>query len=753
MRPLFRRAGRISGSRPSSTRQAASILRISPSPASPSTLTTRPGKPSTSPSRASARSRLPPEPSTSSTNGGVSWTNITANLPSAPANGLVIDPNDANTVYVALDTGVYVTTAVTTCGSANCWSLYGTGLPNSPVTQLAAFNSGGKSLLRAGTYGRGIWQVPLITATATVTTATVVPLSLTFAPQQVQTQSSAQSVTLTNTGTIAMVVRQVSAGGDFAATNNCTASIPVGGTCTVEVAFTPTATGARSATLTLYVNIAGGQLTVPLTGTGIPGGAIVLLPTSMNFGSSLIGVTTTPPQNITISNTGGVAVNLQAPTATGDFAIVANTCTASLAPNFGCTVALAFTPTVSGSRSGIFSIADDVGTQTATLAGVGVAPATDTIQPPALSFSAQVVGTASAGQPVTLTNSGDAPLTSISVSITGDFQAVNSCGNSLVGHATCSIIVTYVPTKVGPEIGTLTIDDMYGRPQTIALTGSGLAPAGISALPTMINFGPWGLSGSSPAQAVTVTNSGGVPLGAFTLATTGDFATTTGTTCALSPSASTLPPGASCNIEVVFAPTQAGPRTGTLTIASSSPTPAFHIALSGNGFSYTFAAQGASSVIIASGQTATYMLQLTPATGSAGPVALTCGAAPKDSTCTVDPASVQLTSGVTTSVTVTIATIAATRLEGEPMPGKQGPGQQRPGEPLLFLGGCLPPGFIPIALLLLPRRRRRNATPGRRVVLRSVHLSRMWSHLHVPARPALLPARLPPAQPPRPTTR
>ncbi len=90
-----------------------------------------------------------------STNGGASWTNITSNLPEAPANSIVIDPNDANTLYLALDTGVYITTAVTTCATENCWSIYGTGLPNSPVVQLAYFNSGGQSLLRAATYGRG----------------------------------------------------------------------------------------------------------------------------------------------------------------------------------------------------------------------------------------------------------------------------------------------------------------------------------------------------------------------------------------------------------------------------------------------------------------------------------------------------------------------------------------------------------------------------------------------------------------------
>ena len=635
-----------------------------------------------------------------SSNGGAAWSDITSNLPEAPANSILVDPNDANTVYVALDTGVYITTAVTTCPSQNCWSIYGSGLPNSPVIQLASFNSGGQSLLRAATYGRGIWQVPLVTAAATVTTVTVAPSSLNFAAQQVQTQSAAQTVTVSNTGTIAMAVRQVSSGGDFAAANNCGASVTVGASCTVDVTFTPTATGARSATLTIFVNVTGGQVAVPLTGSGIPAGAIVLLPTSMNFGSSQIGVATTPPQNITISNTGGVAVNMQTPTVTGDFFIVANTCAASLAPNLGCTVSLAFTPTASGQRAGVFSVTDDVGTQTATLTGVGLAPATDTISTTSLAFTPQVVGTESPGKTVTLTNSGDSPLTSISVSVQGDFQTVNSCGNSLVGHASCSISVIFIPTRVGAEVGVLTIDDMYGHPQTVALTGSGLAPAGISALPSTIDFGPWGVAVSAPAQTVTITNSGGVALGAMTLTTTGDFATTSATTCPLSPSTLTLAAGASCTIAVGFTPETSGPRSGTLTIASSSSTPPFQIALRGNGLAYSFAVQGSSSVTIASGQTATYMLQLAPASGSAGPVALACTAAPANSTCTVNPASLQLTSGVTASATVTITTIAAaTASEGA-----------LPKEPLLWLAEVFPIGPAFFLMGRIHRSRLRSRT-------------------------------------------
>ncbi len=588
-----------------------------------------------------------------STNGGASWANIRSNLPSDPVNSLAVDPNDANTVYVALDTGVYVTTAVTSCPMENCWSVYGTGLPNAPVLQLATFNQGGQALLRAGTYGRGIWQVPLITAAATVTTATAAPTTLTFPAQQVQTASAAQTVTLTNTGTIAMVVKQVTLAGDFAETDTCSVAVAVGASCSVQVTFTPTAVGSRTATLSIYVNIAGGQITVPLTGSGIPGGAIVLLPTSMNFGSGLIGVTSTPAQNVTVSNTGGVAVELETPAATGDFSITANTCSASLAPNFGCTVSLTFTPTASGPRSGVFSIADSVGTQTIPLSGVGESPATDSVSPQTLTFAPQVVGTASTAQAVTLTNSGDSPLNSIAVTVTGDFHAVDGCGNSLIGHASCSITVNYTPTAVGPEIGTLAVTDMYGKPQTIALSGVGVAPAGISVLPAAIDFGDWGVAATTAGQTVTVTNNGGVPLNGLAFAITGDFGMA-GNSCA-----STLAAGANCAVEVTFSPAQPGPAAGKL-IVSSSSAPGFEVALSGTGLSFTIQAQGASSVTVASGQTASYMLQIAPAAGSSGVLTLSCSGAPQNSTCLVNPASVQLSSGVTASVTVTIATVADT---------------------------------------------------------------------------------------------
>ena len=156
-----------------------------------------------------------------SSDGGSHWINISNNLPNAPANALAVDPNDANTVYVGMDTGVYVTTSVLSCTSGNCWSVYGTALPNAPVVTLIASGTmatgdGRVGVLRAGTYGRGIWSIPLVNATYPVLPVmSISPTSLLFGAQAASTASTAQTVSVTNTGSAPLLVSQVVVSGDF----------------------------------------------------------------------------------------------------------------------------------------------------------------------------------------------------------------------------------------------------------------------------------------------------------------------------------------------------------------------------------------------------------------------------------------------------------------------------------------------------------------------------------------------------------
>jgi hypothetical protein len=101
------------------------------------------------------------------TDAGASWRDFTANLPDAPANIIIVDSGSSlsnGTVYVGTDVGVFASST----GSAN-WIEVGTPsiangfLPNVAVTSLQIFNSAGLKRLRAGTYGRGIWEWDLIT--------------------------------------------------------------------------------------------------------------------------------------------------------------------------------------------------------------------------------------------------------------------------------------------------------------------------------------------------------------------------------------------------------------------------------------------------------------------------------------------------------------------------------------------------------------------------------------------------------------
>lgn len=90
-----------------------------------------------------------------STNGGGSWTNITGNLPHFPANTVVHhDGSPDDDIYIGMDYGVYFLNN----NSGGIWQLYMTGLPNVTISELEI--PYGSDVLRAGTFGRGVWESP-----------------------------------------------------------------------------------------------------------------------------------------------------------------------------------------------------------------------------------------------------------------------------------------------------------------------------------------------------------------------------------------------------------------------------------------------------------------------------------------------------------------------------------------------------------------------------------------------------------------
>lgn len=519
-----------------------------------------------------------------STDGGAHWQRLMPNLLPAPANALVVDPQDANTAYIALDAGVFSTQQIGNCLSSqnNCWSAYGTGLPESPVTQLSL---SGDTLV-AGTYGRGVWQIPLWTGDAQSTTASANPASLTFSTQAYDSTSPAQAVTVTNTGGTSLTISSIAVNGDFNETDNCqNLLIAANASCTVQVTFTPTQPGARQGQLTIEGNVGGGQLALSLSGTGANPTGVAMIPPALNFAQIAVGATASGLQvtglQVPVENATASAVPVTSVAVTGPFALSANACGATLAANSDCQLLVTFTPTQAGEATGTLTMVDSAGTQKVSLSGSGAAPPTDTLSPTSLTFPATIAGQISAQQTVSIANTGGVPLTSIAATASGPFQVSGNCTAQLAANSSCTIGVVFIPTAVGTQTGILTIADAL-RTQTVALSGTGLPPPQFAVNPASLDFPVQSLGVASSPISLTIGNTGGAAMAniGFQLAGISSASFATGTTSC----GAILASGSSCTVQVIFTPATTGGAEAALTVSSSTlGVKAMQVPLTGTG--------------------------------------------------------------------------------------------------------------------------------------------------------------------------
>ncbi len=313
--------------------------------------------------------------------------------------------------------------------------------------------------------------------------AQVSPSSLTFGSQNQGSTSGSQLVTLSNTGNAALTITSIAASTNFGQSNTCAGSIATSGSCTINVTFSPTATGPLTGTLTITDNssgLAGSTQTVSLSGTGTA--PLVGLSTpDLSFANQLISITSAP-QTETVTNTGTGNLTFSTVTIGGtnpsDFAVSADTCpAATVMPNNACTVSVTFTPSATGGRSASLNFADNASgsPQTVSLAGTGIPSAQ--VSPGSLTFAGQTVGVAGPAQTVTLADIGAAAINITEVTISGDFSQTSNCPTSLGAGSSCSIQVGFTPTEAGTRYGTLLISTTATRTaQTVSLTGTGNGP-------------------------------------------------------------------------------------------------------------------------------------------------------------------------------------------------------------------------------------------------------------------------------------
>jgi photosystem II stability/assembly factor-like uncharacterized protein len=89
-----------------------------------------------------------------STDQGVSWTDISSNLPDAPVNAFAVDPVEPVRLYLGSDVGMYVS-----YNSGQSWWVLGEGLPVLPIGDIKIHPTTRE--LVAGTYGRSMYKIDL----------------------------------------------------------------------------------------------------------------------------------------------------------------------------------------------------------------------------------------------------------------------------------------------------------------------------------------------------------------------------------------------------------------------------------------------------------------------------------------------------------------------------------------------------------------------------------------------------------------
>ena len=223
--------------------------------------------------------------------------------------------------------------------------------------------------------------------------------------------------------------------------------------------------------------------------------AATVSPTSISWVSVAVGKGGAP-KAATLTNNGTATITISGITLTGanpgDYQISSKTCGTSLAASASCTATIVFAPTTTGTRTATLNFTD-TGTgspQTVALSGTGTAGSAGTASatPSTISWVSVAVGKGGAPKAATLTNGATAITISgvtLSGANTGDYQVSSkTCGASLAASATCTATVVFSPTTTGTRTATLNFTDTAtNSPQTVALSGLGIAATGITISP------------------------------------------------------------------------------------------------------------------------------------------------------------------------------------------------------------------------------------------------------------------------------
>ena len=233
----------------------------------------------------------------------------------------------------------------------------------------------------------------------------------------------------------------------------------------------------------------------------------------------------------------------------------------TIAPGSSCSFPLTFDPTVANLSYGTLTFSSNATVAQAVLpitgdAIVSTGPAV-TLSSQSLDFGSVPIGSTSNQQMVTVMNVGNALLTVTSVTTSGDFTQTNNCNTSVLQNEDCTIVLTFSPTAGGTRTGSLTItSNALGSPQTVSLTGAGVAAFTVVPSSSTLTVSTVGLSTGTPIQLSSQTGFTGMVSLTCSVQFAGQGNATDPPTCSLSPA----------QVQV----SGTGPVNSTLTVVTSA---------------------------------------------------------------------------------------------------------------------------------------------------------------------------------------
>jgi hypothetical protein len=232
---------------------------------------------------------------------GASWTDISGTLPSIYMNCIVYNKNSNEGLYVGNETGIFYKDA-----TMSDWTAFSSGLPITDVRELEIYNDPSvppNSRIKAGTYGRGLWQSDLYD-------------SFSVTPPNQNVPASPTGITTFN----------VTAAAGWSAVSNATWCIvpPTGtGNSTLVASYAENTTvNTRIATITVTPGT-GSPISVTVTQAGaVP--TLSVLPPNQDVPSPAGNTSFTVTSNANWNVTCDSAWCTVTPTGTGNGTIVAN---------------------------------------------------------------------------------------------------------------------------------------------------------------------------------------------------------------------------------------------------------------------------------------------------------------------------------------------------------------------------------------------------------------------------------------------